>query len=251
MQFLHIVAEMSEPVIYYGDGMHLDGILAWAKYTDLSREERAAVPPITEPWAWDFDLPLRTWSVPSVTAEYVDDRLFVNRPRVRNGHKEGALWGWCASAVHAEWLCHDRYAIRKRPELEQMVRYTESPSVNLGAGQQKATNLLLPARFATELHWYAVGDFAEVGRLLAHVRAVGKITTKGPGSVMRWRVEPWKEDWSVMCAGSLTRVMPIGYDAAGGYAAEASIRAPYHHASRVVPVLRPDFSTLGAAHADA
>jgi CRISPR type IV-associated protein Csf3 len=241
---------MSEPVVYYGDGMHLDGILAWAKYTDLPRKERAEVPPITEPWAWDFDLPLRTWSVASVTAVYIDDRLFVNRPRVRDGHKEGALWGWCASAVHADWLCQDRYAIRKRPELEQMVRYTTSPSVNLGAGQQKATNLLLPARFATELHWYAVGDMTEVERLLTtHVRAVGKITTKGPGSVMHWHVEPWKDDWSVTREGALTRVMPIAYEASGGFAAEASIRAPYHHASRIVPALRPDFSTLGATHA--
>lgn len=252
MEPLHVVAEMSEPVVYYGDGMHMDGILAWAKYMGLPREDRTEIPPITESWAWDFDLPLSTWSVPSVTAEHVDDRLFVNRPRVRDGHKEGALWGWKASAVHAEWLCQDRYAIRKRSELEQMVRYTTSPSVNLGAGQQKATNLLLPARFATELHWYAVGDIAEVERLLTtHVRAVGKITTKGPGSVMRWRVEPWKEDWSVTHDGALTRVMPITFEATGGYASEASIRAPYHHASRIVPALRPDFSALEVPYADA
>jgi CRISPR type IV-associated protein Csf3 len=225
--------------------MHLDGILAWAKFTDLPAEQRDEIPPITEPWAWDFDLPLRSWSVQSATPTHIDDRLFVNRPRVRDGHKEGALWGWCASAVHADWLCEDRYAIRRRPELEQMKRYTTSPSVNLGAGQQKATNVLMPARFALELHWYAVGDRAEVERLLTtHVRAVGKITTKGPGKVRRWRVEPWARDWSVQRDDELTRVMPIGYAVAGGFVAEASIRPPYHHHSRIVMAVRPAWEKL-------
>lgn len=252
MESLHITAELTEPVVYFGDGMHLDGILAYAAYKDLIAEDRDNIPPITQPWAWDFDLPLRTWSVESVTASYVDDRLFINTPRVRNGRKEGALWGWKASAVHADWLCRDRFAVRRRPEIEQMVRYTTSPSVNLGAGQQKATNMLLPARFALKLHWYAVGDREEVSRLLTtHVVAVGKITTKGPGSVRCWQVEPWPGDWSITHDGKLTRVMPMAVDAAGGYAAEVSIRPPYHHASRVVPALRPDFSELGVQHANA
>ena len=245
MEPLHIVAHMSEPVVYYGDGMHLDGILAWAKYTDLLPAEKSEVPPIIDPWALDFDLPLRTWSVQSVTPEYMDDRLFVNRPRVRDGHKDGALWGWCASAVHADWLCDDRYAIRRKPEIEQMARYTTSPSVNLGAGQQKATNILMPAKFALELHWYAVGDVVEVERLLTtHGRAVGKITTKGPGNVRRWEVEQWPRDWSVRRDCELARTMPIGFKEANGYVAEASIRPPYHHHSRIVMAMRPAFEEL-------
>ena len=71
-----------------------------------------------------------------------------------------------------------------------MTRYTSSPSVNLGAGQQKAVNLSLPTKFATELVWYADGDRDAVERLLrTHVFAVGKITTKGPGRVREWRVD--------------------------------------------------------------
>ena len=250
MEPLRIAAHMSEPVVYYGDGMHLDGILAWAKYADLTQNERAEMPPITGFWAWDFDLPLRTWSVQSITPGHIDDRLFINRPRIRNSYKEGALWGWRASAVHAEWMCEDRYAIRRRPEIEQMIRYTESPSVNLGAGQQKATNIRLPAKFALDLHWYAVGDIGEIRRLLdTHVRAIGKLTTKGPGRVSRWEVEPWPHDWSIMHNEKLTRTMPIGYNGALGYTAEASIRPPYHHSSRVVMAIRPSFEDLRYASA--
>lgn len=245
MESLHVVAHMVEPVVYYGDGMHFDGILAWAKYQDITPEERAKIPPITGPWAWDADLPLARWHVQSVTPERIDDRLFLNRPMFKGGHKYGVLWGWKASAVHAEWLCHERYAIRRRPEIEQMVRYTTSPSVNLGAGQQKATNIRLPAKFALELHWYARGELSEIERLLTtHVRAIGKITTKGPGKVQRWEVEPFQHDWSLQRGYMLTRVMPIGYDVAYAYVAEASIRPPYHHHSRIVMAMRPAFEKL-------
>lgn len=249
MKPLCITASMMEPVVYYGDGMHLDGILAYAAFMDLDAEAKNKIPPINSAWAEDFDLPLSKWFVKSITGDHIDDRLFVENPDRNKGNKEGMIWGWRASAVHAKWFCRDRYAIRRKPELDAMARYTQSPSVNIGAGQQKATNILLPARFATEFRWYAVGDSSRVERLLKmHVRAIGKITTKGPGRVANWKVESCENDWSIEREGILVRTMPIGYVTHGGYVAEASIRPPYHHQSRVVTALRPDWLLMENIH---
>lgn len=245
MEPLHITAHMAEQVVYYGDGMHFDGILAYGAYKALSEDERAQVPPITSRWAEDFDLPLERWEVQSATPMHVDDRLFVDEPLAHDDSKIGRVWGWKASAVHADWKCRDRFAVRRRPELEQMIRFTKSPSVNIGAGQQKALNLLMPALFAETLHWYAVGDADEVRRLLGYVQAVGKVTAMGQGRVMRWEVESYIEDLSIEHGGLLRRTMPMGYDSdSTGFPAYATIRAPYHHASRTVYAMRPEWERL-------
>lgn len=244
MESLRITAVMKEPVVYYGDGMHLDGILSYAAFMDLPPETRRKIPPIGSTWAEDFDLPLERWFVPADVPTYIDDLLFASLPERKGDHKQGKIWGWKASAVHATWLCEDRYAVRRIPDTDAMTRYTNSPSVNLGAGQIKAVNIMLPARFAEKLHWYAIGNLTEIERLLKqHVRAVGKITGKGPGIVIDWMVEKWPHDWSMERNGWVTRVMPVNYPAEG-YVAEASIRPPYHHQSRIITALRPDWAKL-------
>jgi hypothetical protein len=90
---------------------------------------------------------------------------------------------------------------------------------------------------------------AEVKRLLReHINAVGKLSNQGPGRVDRWDVEPWPHDWSVVRDRQLQRVMPISFDGADGWVAEASIRPPYHHYSRIIPALRPAFEELQHAN---
>jgi CRISPR type IV-associated protein Csf3 len=229
---LKITARMAEHVAGWDDGIHLDGILSFGAYRDLTAEQRLALPDITTPWAVDFDLPLERWTE-SVEGVRCHENLFIEPPMVdREGRSSGGVWGWKASAAHADWKVAGLHNVRKRPDVGRMVRYTNSPSVNLKGGQFKSQDLPYPTRFAAEIVWYALGDLAMVRRLLARVISIGKLSNHGLGRVLEWTVEPhWDHDaWTA-------RVMP---DMSSGVM--ASIRAPYHHPSRriqcAVPVYR-------------
>ena len=126
-----------------------------------------------------------------------------------------------------------------------MVRWGKDVSVNLSGGQIKACDLKLPARWARRIIWYAVGDQSETLRLLRKVHAIGKLSHQGCGLVSEWRVEEWQHDWSIERDGHLTRVMPWGYhQEGGGIGDQLTIRAPYHHRSRLALALRPDYEEL-------
>lgn len=245
MALFTVVATMAEPVVYFGDGLHLDGILSFAAFMDMDPELRAELPSITSDWAVDFDLPLAKWKVPASVQHVRHDRLIDGE----------SVWGWKASAVHAVWQCRDRHALRKKPELAEMARYTTSPSVNTGTGQQKAANIEYPSLFAQELHWYAEGDQAKTARLLKqHVRSVGKLANQGSGRVRDWRIAPVAFDASVEYEGVLRRVMPATYSTTAVCSpSEATLRPPYHHNSRYGLALRPLFERLlpvESSHAD-
>ena len=214
---LRITASLAEPFIYYGDGMHLDGLVALGFFRAMPREEQEALPPISSDDPTDFPLPLDRW-------EY------------------GGAWGWKASAVHCTVLRASVYEVRKKTAVAQMARYTSSPSVEISGGHFKSTNVPFPQAFAHTLTWYAVGDLLEVGRLLALVHGVGKLCKGGCGRVIRWAVEEWPEDWSLLRGGALTRRMPWGF--APGIRRHGAIRTPYHHRSRVVDACEPVFSEL-------
>lgn len=237
MEPLRITARMQEPIVYYGDGLHLDGPLSYGAYMALPREEREALPPISGDWAEDFELPLARWVCETPLSGREDARLLT---------EDGAVWGWCCSAVHADWALSARHAVRKMPDTDAMVRWGKDRSVHLSGGQLKACQVEYPGAFASFLVWYALGALEEVRSLLMRVRNLGKMSNHGCGRVMEWRVEPWPEDWSRERAGRLTRRMPAGYrpqEPAG----MAMIRAPYHHRSRRILCVEPDYASLAPA----
>ena len=214
LQPLRVEAEMAEPVIYYGDGIHLDGVLSFGAFLTLTPDERAALPALTGPVAEDFDLPLARWEAEGV-------------------------WGWRASAAHAAWTRLARAEVRKRPAAGEMVRWTADAALKVDGGPLKAKDMVFPTAFASRLTWYCVGDPWQVRDLLGLVPGVGKLIGHGHGIVRRWTVTPWHSDWSVEREGRLTRRMPR----AGGVLMGA-IRAPYHHRSRVAACDEPDFMGL-------
>lgn len=227
---LIIKAIMSEPVCYYGDGLHLDGPLAFAVFQDLDVETRNNIPPITSSWAVDFDLPLERWEVKSIVPSFVDKRLLTN---------DGKLWGWKTSAVFADWIQHDGHIITRQPNILELSRWTTSPSVNVGAGQLKAVSLKLPTMLATELKWWVVGDPDKIFYLLnRYIPAIGKLHNKGLGQVLEWEIIEAEEDRSIKWNNIVTRVMPENINATG-FSAVATIRPPYHHRSRSAPALLP------------
>lgn len=227
---LKIRATMMEPVCYYGDGLHIDGPIAFGVFQDLDYSIRQKMPPLTCSWAEDFDLPLEKWKVKIELSSFINPLLLDNYDQV---------WGWKASAVFADWLQQDGHIITRQPNFLQLSRYTKSPSINLGAGQLKAVSLKLPTMLASILEWYCVGDPEKILYLLeTHVPAIGKLHNKGLGRVLKWEIEEAEEDKSVSYKGVVTRVMPKGFEGTG-FEAIATIRPPYHHRSRLVPAILP------------
>jgi CRISPR type IV-associated protein Csf3 len=233
MQPLHIVARLAEPVVYFGDGMTFDGILAAAMMRDLPYEVTSKWPTATrdEPWLVDLHLPLGRW------------RCFYEHecePRLRDA--EGLVWGWRASSVFARWDVVGRAEVRKPAPMDAHSRWGTGYEVNASAGRFKAHDIKLPSRFAKELHWFAFGRQTPIQRLLTrHVSAVGRKVGHGHGRVLEWRVEPWHEDWSVQVGERLSRPMPHGFcrPSAGDAVARRGIRAPYWHPSRQVVCVVP------------
>jgi CRISPR type IV-associated protein Csf3 len=236
MRPLHIVARMAEPVVYFGDGLTFDGILAAAWMRDLPYALTSQWPTASrsEPWLRDLELPLASWAVP-----FAGDC----EPRLRD--TAGNVWGWRASSVFADWKVMGRMEVRKRAPLDEHKRWGSGYEVNTSAGRFKAHDLKLPSRFATELHWFAFGRPGPIQRVLTqHITAVGRKRGHGNGRVLSWTVEDWHEDWSVFVGDSLSRPMPQGF-ANGAAIARAGIRPPYWHPSRqVVCALPGDLSMV-------
>lgn len=200
-QPVQVVAHLATPVANLdGNPMHLDGILSWAAYLAYTEQHgHCALPPMTPDQAVDFALPLATW------------------------HMHGA-WGWACSRAIYEPVGHTTLAVRRRPAVDEMARYTRDRKHHLAAGPLKARDTPLPATLATEITWHALGDHEDIEQLLQRVHAIGRHTRHGHGRVLRWEVHPHddRDAWR-------NRVLPHPDGV------PQPIRAPYHHPLRRVP----------------
>ena len=208
---MRVKAIMDEPIIYYDDGMHLDGILSYAAYREYITNDNPPLPPNNGPWAIDFDLPLEKWFRSLPIGSKVDFRLL----------EGGKVWGWYASKVIVNLVHYNKMEYRKRPPMNYMRYYTNSKNHNVGAGPLKAFNVSFPTMISRELHWFAKGDIESVRRLLNLVSNIGKKSTTGMGSVESWHVDECDP-----CP--IYRRLPIEDGT------PRSIRPPYHHISRHV-----------------
>jgi hypothetical protein len=245
-----VTARMAEPVVTYGDGLHLDGPLAFACYQDLTPAARAAVPPIEAPWAVDFDLPLDRWAGEAEVYASTDPRLTTDG-EIRadaDGVIHGIVWGWrCSAAIAVGASAASVHDQRRKPAIEEMVRWSDDKRVEIGGGPRAARNLRFPSIVARELRWYAVGDPERALALLRrHVPAIGKLARSGNGRVLEWTAAPTPNDWAVRGPhGEVMRRLPARMvpDRPSG---EGAIRAPYHHRSRWVPSVAPEAWASGA-----
>jgi CRISPR type IV-associated protein Csf3 len=239
-QPLRIVADLVEPVVYVGDLLHIDGVLAGGAYNAMTPEQQAELPSMTTDWALDLDLPLARWLVPVSETWQGHRGLLTDEYGYHTGQHRVAIWGWAASAEMLPWMGYGRHAVRKRPPLEQLVRHSRDASAQLGAGPMKAYDLSLPTLIAPRMEWHALGNRDKVAELLSHVRAIGKKRNTGNGRVRSWTVEVMAEEdcHPIARHGACTRRMPVesGLDGAKAW---GSIRPPYHHHSRMCEALRP------------
>lgn len=208
-----VTAILQEPVITYGsqvDHLCLDGPLSWA----LMRQA-GELPPMGD-WPLDFEVPLAKWTLPLPTG-LADPRLYATGV--------DAVWGWCSGPGRYDALRHGRMEVRRSPCISPLQAWTDADTVQIAMGRFKGKDVSYPSVVAREIRWSAVGDPAEVRRLLSSCPGVGKLRHHGNGAVSEWLVEEGghADDWK------RGRYLP---DATG---IPRGIRAPYWHASREAP----------------
>lgn len=219
-QPLRVRAYPAGPIVTYGDGLPLDGPLAWAFFDALPDDVRDALPSLSGAEAVDFDLPLAKWV-------------------------GGGTWGWRCS-----WACMDvrgetRAEIRKRTVSDEAAQWSAAKAINTSAGRYKPCDLAYPALIAPVITWYAVGDLDAVRALCDRIPAVGKSVNKGYGKILRWEVEPHPADISLSYDGEIMRALPpemarpLVKDPDAYTPRAHGVRAPYHHASRRALVWTP------------
>lgn len=217
---LQVTAELSDAVVYSGDLIHLDGILARGVFLGLTPGEQLGLPNLCANWAVDLDLPLARWTCKPVGS--FDERLLDD---------DGMLWGWQASCEMDPWESHGTAEYRKRPPLGEMIRFTRDKTANIRSGALKAYDLSLPVVRAGRQRWYCVGDREIVYAALSRVTAIGRKHNTGYGTVRRWTVEECEHP------GLLRRVYPASMATHVDdtlFERSARIRPPYHHRSRHV-----------------
>jgi len=156
---IRLTCKVDTPIVYSGDGMHLDSLLAYAVFYSLPEEEQVAR---HMPW---------------------EDGPELELPLAR--HHEHGEWVWCASAVYAEWLARTQIEVRRMTATDAMLRWSEDDVVNIGSGQFKGMDLRHEARWPSgaELTWYAVGDIDRIQELISTITGIGKLRNHGHGKI--------------------------------------------------------------------
>lgn len=243
MSLFIIEATLSEPIVTYGDGLHLDGPLAYAMFMSLPLSERAKVPPIESDWAEDFDLPLDRWESECKLPQTVDPRLTIDGKLTETGNGyRGIVWGWkCSAAIPVGQVLHAQHSLRKKPAIEQMVRYGGDNRYNVGSGPHKARDLIYPMVHVRALSWHCCGDADKTVALLSrYVSSIGKLSRQGPGRVLRWEARPVDYDWSLRGDdGRPMRQLP-SLMFPNLQALNGTIRTPYYHRSRWASTVAPE-----------
>lgn len=238
-----IEATLSEPIVTYGDGIHLDGPLAYAAFMSMSPKERAKVPPIESDWAEDFGLPLDRWESECELPFTADPRITTDGKltKTENGFI-GNVWGWkCSAAIPVGQVLHAQHNLRKKPAIEKMIQYGTDNRYNAGMGPHKAKDLVYPTVQVRTLRWHCVGDMdATLTMLTRYVPSIGKLSRQGPGRVLRWEATLVDYDWSLWGDDGrpMRRLPSLMFP--NHSVLDGTIRAPYFHRSRWASTIAPE-----------
>ena len=108
--------------------------------------------------------------------------------------------------------------------------------VEMAKGRYKNYHLDVYYRHAIYVDWYCKGVKHEIEDLLRFCTHIGKKTSQGWGSVLRWEVTPWPEDWSIRGPGNrLMRPVPVTGD---GFM--YAVRPSYWNPRHIFPCKMPD-----------
>jgi hypothetical protein len=151
--------------------------------------------------------------------------------------------GWYYAASFAEWpesLAEgsDHWNCRIDESLCYLIDFRgRRGKIDIASAAYKSYHMPVYYRHALFARWYVVGEPVAIRNLLRFAPALGKKTSQGWGSVLRWEVETWQEDWSVRREdGKLMRAVPKEGGILAGY--RPSYWSPRNQAPCEMPALR-------------
>lgn len=153
------------------------------------------------------------WPVASEGGMAPGDRKAPLRLPLQKRHSDTPHWYYaCSAAVWPAQVVEETSHWHKRLALHRadLLAPGATRRVEQASGRYRSYRMPVFARHAVQIHWYAVGLERPLTGLLAHLTHLGKKTGQGWGSVLRWAVEPWPEDWSERDgAGQVARAIPV------------------------------------------
>lgn len=182
-----------------GEGISIDGPLAYACVAEYSPEKLASCPsPVLIHEQTIFPgarLPLSVFGDPEGIWLY---QCSLGKLIDHHG-TEQTHWVKRFDQDMAS-CCHDQIKIRKK--------------INIGSGEFKAYYMPCFRELVEAIEWRCVGDPEEAIRLLRrHIRGIGSKVGSGVGRVYHWEVEalpePEAESWLWRSPGELARPVPV------------------------------------------
>lgn len=161
----------------------------------------------------------------------------VTLPIKKGGPRDEAWFYHCS---FAQWPIHtveDSAFYVKRFDLQHSgLIDRKTKRIDTSRGQYKAYHVNVYYRHAMYVEWYCIGVPSELERLLKFCTHIGKKTAQGWGSVLRWEVTEWPEDWAVRGPGNrLMRAVPVRGD---GFM--YGVRPSYWNERHIFPCKMPD-----------
>lgn len=137
-----------------------------------------------------------------------------NVPFLPLARANAKLEDWYYHCSFAQWhenTIEDSTFKTKQGDWVRSAEYLEDKvkKIDNSRGKYKGYHMKLYYQHAKYVDWYCVGDMKELSKLLNFCTAIGKNTGDGWGSVLKWEICEWFEDWSIRDgSGKLMRAIP-------------------------------------------
>lgn len=141
----------------------------------------------------------------------VHECKMITLPILKSGPK-GEAWFYSSSfAQWADGMVEDETFYVKRFDLQLSDYISDKKGkVDISRGRYTAYHVNVYYRHSLYVEWYCVAVKEEIEKLLQFCTHIGKKTAQGWGSVLKWEVVDWPEDWSVRGPGNkLMRNVPV------------------------------------------
>lgn len=116
-------------------------------------------------------------------------------------HRDNNSWHYaCSFAQFPQHTVEDKQTFNKRFAINRsdMIDFGKRKGqFEFAKGRYKQLHITVYCRSMLYIDWYAKGDKKELERLLPFCTHLGKKTSQGFGSVLRWDVKKWHADWSI------------------------------------------------------
>jgi len=131
--------------------------------------------------------------------------LTLSKPGKLHGFTLRKKYYAASVGLYEDGYIEDVQSWRKRSDFPDGVG-----KIDIRRGQFKAYNTPLTVIYTPTVAFYAVGNAAEILRLLTtHITHIGKKRAQGYGKIKQITVEPIKEDRSLIWQGKLQRPIPV------------------------------------------